>query len=294
MAAHHGVIERSQALRSGVTPRQIDGLLARGEWRRALPRVYVQAGTPRTWEQELAVALAWAGDDAAAGGTTAGFLHALIEERPQEITIRAPRRVRLDGVRVLRTPSWLPGGVVTVRGFRAVHPCSVLIDLAQTVDEKLLEEALHVGINRGLFSPDRVRRRVERLGTAGRRGAGTLVRLLEICPERPPESRNETRVLRILRRLGPPFPEVQYRIVLFGDAYRLDVAYPAWRKAAEADSHRHHVLRRDFERNLWKREALRRAGWDVCAVSAKLVRDAPDRAEAMLREFLHGPDRLAL
>jgi len=289
MARQHGVIERSQALRCGLSPRQIERIVGRGEWVRVMPRVCVQAGSPRTWEQHLAVVLAWAGEGSAATGTTAGFLHGLIEDRPKEITIWSPRHVRSDGVRVLRGTPPRPGDFVTVRGFRAAHPCRVMIELAGEINEAALEEALHVGINRRLLTPERVRRRIESLGTSGRRGSGVLLELVDLCPPNPPESRNETRVLRILRRLGPPFPEVQYRVVLFGEVYRLDFAYPQRRKTVEADSHRHHVLPDDFERNLRKRDALRRAGWDLCSVSAKLVTSSSPEAERVLGDFLHGP-----
>jgi hypothetical protein len=58
MRRQHGLITRSQALACGLTPRQIDGLLANGGWLLIRPEVYSLAGAPPTWEQSvLAVVL---------------------------------------------------------------------------------------------------------------------------------------------------------------------------------------------------------------------------------------------
>lgn len=59
-----GVISRTQALGSGLTPRQIDGLLERGDWipeRRGIYRLHAAAPTPETG---LWAAVLWLGEDA--------------------------------------------------------------------------------------------------------------------------------------------------------------------------------------------------------------------------------------
>ncbi|MGH2604110.1 MAG: hypothetical protein ACRDJ9_32580, partial [Dehalococcoidia bacterium] len=134
MTRQHGAIERSQAVKCGLTSRIIQGLVAREEWVVRLPRVYVQAGSANTWQQHLTVVSLWAGEGAAFCGRTAGYLHGLLEERPTPIEIWSPRRVRAQGIRVVR--SWPParGDVVVVNGFRVVHPCRALLELSAVLD----------------------------------------------------------------------------------------------------------------------------------------------------------------
>jgi hypothetical protein len=237
------------------------------------------------------VAGAWAGPGAVFCDRTSAYLHGLIERRPERVDVCSERRLRHPEIRAVRR-SLDAHDVVVKERLPITHPCRALIDLAGVVDEETLEAALHLGLNRHLFTRERLERRILSLTPQGKKAIATLRELVNVCPKRPPESTPETRAFRILRKIAPPMPETQYWIVLEGERFRLDFAYPNLRKNVECDSHLFHTRPEDFERNLRKRAMLRRAGWDVFAVSAKLLGDEPLKAEVILRDFVHGPHRL--
>ncbi|MDQ3954060.1 MAG: hypothetical protein M3285_00725 [Actinomycetota bacterium] len=74
VAQQLGAITRSQLTALEFTRGDIQGLLARGQLRRARPRVYVATTAPSSWEQKVTVAWLWAGPGAVISHRTAGSL----------------------------------------------------------------------------------------------------------------------------------------------------------------------------------------------------------------------------
>jgi very-short-patch-repair endonuclease len=110
---------------------------------------------------------------------------------------------------------------------------------------------------------DRLLRRFFELAAKGRPGIAAM-RLLLV--ERDPtlaaaESDLETLLFNILRQGGLPAPVRQFEIVVAGQAFRLDAAYPELRILIEGDGFGVHSQRGSFERDRSRQNRLVVAGW---------------------------------
>ncbi len=98
-AAQAGVLSREQVLAFGITDRVVDRLVTQGTWRRVTRGVF--AASAETWLQ-----LAWAGvllggTSAIIGERSAGYLHGIERNPPDQVTIFVGR-----GGRVERDDRW--------------------------------------------------------------------------------------------------------------------------------------------------------------------------------------------
>ncbi|WP_134324834.1 hypothetical protein [Cumulibacter soli] len=92
IAAHHGVVRRSELLAAGLSQRVLTRITA--DWKRVAPATYVAPGPHDLWLQKLYVALAICGEDASAWGATALALWGL-GERPGHIEVLTHRHHRI-------------------------------------------------------------------------------------------------------------------------------------------------------------------------------------------------------
>jgi hypothetical protein len=129
-----GVVSRGQAMRAGLTGRQIDRLVARRRWRPVHPRVYLAAGHDLTDEARLRAAVLWAGDGAVPSGRAALWWHGLLAGALETITLRTPRRCPDPPVGVVAWPRVLGDGlVVPLRGLAVpVRPLALLDAAVET------------------------------------------------------------------------------------------------------------------------------------------------------------------
>lgn len=93
-------------------------------------------------------------------------------------------------------------------------------------------------------------------------------------PQRPTESPQEARLVRLLRRNGftghlPQF-EVRHRGRFVA---RVDIGFREWHIALEYESYRHHTGREALDRDSSRRNALMQAGWVVITVTAADLRN---------------------
>ena len=189
------------------------------------------------------------------------------------LELSVPRdRKRAHPHRVHRPRSLPQVDVTIVDAIPVTTPARTLIDVAATAEAEVLEDALDDGLRRKLFTIARMRWRLRELGPKA--GAKTLGRLLDIREglSDVPDSRFETRLLRVLRAAKLPLPEVQYRV----GRYRVDFAYPAARVAIGADGFAHHSGRRAFESDRARHNALSAQGWTVMHVTWAQLLERPD------------------
>jgi hypothetical protein len=90
-----GVVARSQALALGLSPRQVDWLVASGRWAHALPGVYAVHTGPRSDAARVWAALLRSGDGAVAGGRTALWLAGAVDQAPSVVEVCVPHRRRV-------------------------------------------------------------------------------------------------------------------------------------------------------------------------------------------------------
>jgi very-short-patch-repair endonuclease len=262
-AGQHSLAHRTQALELGMTARQLEDRVASGLLIPEHRGVYRLAGAPRTVEQAMLAACMAAGGGAVASHRSAGVLWGLrgLEATATEIIVPATRCPTLRSVIVHRTDRLDPVDVSRRRRIPVTTPVRTLLDLGAVVPAPVVESALEDALMRRLVTFALLTATLERLGRAGRNGAGVLRALVE---ERDPataptQSVLEDRLFQLLRRAGLPEPVRQYEVA----GVRLDGAYPHLRLGIEADSRVWHGGRLDVQRNSDKANRLVAHGWRV-------------------------------
>ena len=277
-AAHHGVINRSQALTAGLSTAQIRYRLRHGRWQQIRPGVYrIVGGVPSPLEP-LAAAIA-AGIGEASHLSAAALLH-LVEEHPPlpELTTHLGGSHHFVEVRLHRTDDLSLGDTTTVDGLRTTNGVRTVIDLGArlTVPELMMvaERALHLR----LAHSDRLNARFAELSTRGRPGSAVTREVLRrLDPSRTPaESELEAMVDEIVTSAGLPRLVRQHPVHIDGRSFRLDLAYPDLMIAIEADGFAVHGLRSAFESDRARQNALANAGWLILRFTWLQVSNRPD------------------
>jgi very-short-patch-repair endonuclease len=274
-AGQYSLASRNQALRLGMTARQLDDRLASGLLLAVHRGVYRLAGAPQCREQNLLAACMAVGHGAVASHRSAGALWAMrgVEAQGPEILVPATRTPTLRSVHVHRTDRLDDIDVSRTRRIPVTTPARTLLDLGAVAPALVVESALEDALMRRLVSFALLTSTIERLGGPGRNGAGVLRALVE---ERDPataptQSMLEDLLFRVLRRGGLPAPVRQYEVA----GVRLDGAYPEIRLGLEADSRIWHGGRLDVERNSRKANILVAHGWRVLHYTLSDLRRRP-------------------
>ena len=270
------VLTRAGALGRGMTPRMIDHRVARGRWRRVLPRTYLTVDT-LTWSDRPAAAIAFAGAGALLSG--AAVLHDAglrSVARPARLLVLVPRanRVRSTSwVRIRRThrlpdPDLVPGPPrVPIARAVADHALTLRrIDDVRTV----VAEA----VRRRLSTVDEIAAELD----AGPRNGSALLRQAVDEVGAGAWSAPEARAARLLRRAGGPPFEQNARIELPGGAYY--VADFLWRDlwaVLEIDSAEHHLDPADWSATMDRHLGLETAGFSVAHRPPSAVNTYPVR-----------------
>lgn len=192
LATQAGVVSRGQALATGLSPREVDRLVARRRWHPVHPRVYLVGDAPRTDEARVWAAVLWAGEGAVLAGAAAAWWWGLPVRAPSTVGVIVPRR---------RAPGRRPGVVVR----RRTLPVADLDEHRRlpvtAVPLTVLETALEIGPGfLDAVLPRAVALR-DVVAASERMGAGE--RVLAEAVERA-EARARLRLAGVLRRAGVP------------------------------------------------------------------------------------------
>jgi very-short-patch-repair endonuclease len=165
-----------------------------------------------------------------------------------------------------------------------------LIDIAACVPPEIVEEALDDVLRRKLVTIPLLRARLNEIGGPGRRGSGTMARLIAARADARgvPQSVFETRLLRALRRARLPLPAVQHEVSTRRGLVVLDFAYVDRRIAIEADGFRWHSSRRQWDHDRARANELTMLGWTVVRVTWTHLRDRPDDVIDAIQATLSG------
>jgi very-short-patch-repair endonuclease len=179
--------------------------------------------------------------------------------------------------------------VAEVDGLRCTDPTRTLCDLGAVVDEASVERAVESALSRRLTTVSRLRWRAEGLARPGRRGPGTLRRILDRRPDRAAaaESELETRFLQCIRAGGLPAPERQFPVRLHsGRRVRLDAAWPEQRVFAELDGAAWHAGWEARRREVRRQTEVVVLGWRPLRFTWHDVVYDPDETAATVRRAL--------
>ncbi|HEV2757425.1 MAG TPA: DUF559 domain-containing protein [Actinomycetota bacterium] len=168
-------------------------------------------------------------------------------------------------------------------------PARTLLDLGAVEPVDKVEAALDGALRTGLVSLPRLRWFVSAYGGRGTRGTGTIKRLFAARPTGyvPPHSPLEAKVWKLIVDAGLPLPVRQHEVRV-GRQFiaRVDLAYPDLRVAVEADGYRWHSGRREWSRDLTRRNRLTALGWRVLHVTHEDVQERPGEIARDLERLL--------
>ena len=284
-AEQNGVISRPQAIRCGLTARQIEWRVASGRWRMVVPGIYRNAGAPQTWHQRVQAAVLAGPPGTVASCVTAAALHGLlpIGGTPHVIVPRSSSgRSRLALVHRIDLSSrdrLMVGGIPRTTIARTLLDCAGVVSFDALATSSTRRSA------RARATGTVVLESIERAQAGGgRKGVAALRRAVEAwTPGITPGSPAEMRLLRLIKEHGLPEPERQ---VVIRDADgravgRIDLGWRHQRVGFEYDSDRHHNPRH------WTRDEARQAvytaaGWEVHRVDKHHLRAGDDHLRRLL------------
>ncbi|MEO5567382.1 MAG: type IV toxin-antitoxin system AbiEi family antitoxin domain-containing protein, partial [Gemmatimonadaceae bacterium] len=261
-ASQSGLVTRRQLLAIGFTDHQIRSRVNGARLIVLHRSVYLVAGAPlndAVWLQVATLAT-----DCVASHRSAAHLLGLIDSRPSrpEITTDSGGSACAPFI-THRSGDLLSRDTTTINGVPATNATRTLIDLASVVGRGALETALERALLARNTTLDRLSRRFFELAAKGRPGIAAMRSLLvERDPtQAPAESDLETLLSKILREGGLPTPVRQFEVVVAGQRFYLDAAYPELMIFLEGDGFGVHSQRGPFERDRSRQNLLVLAGW---------------------------------
>jgi hypothetical protein len=283
----HGAFRGRDAVREGVSRKQLVAFVRSGAIERVLPDTYRLAGAPARHDHLLAAALLWGGSSAAATGPSAGHVYELegIEPTTPEIFVPRSRRLRASSVVVHQWSNPVAAMVRSYRGFRVTGIEATLVTLAASVDAEALEVACEDARRRRLTSVPALRAYLERFGEHGRAGCVPLRRLVdELDPQHPSRSTLEVKTRRLLVAHGIKGFVREFPLEWRDRRYLFDFAFPAGRTILETNSRRWHDDPADDEYDHEKWSVPARFGYRVVfATWSKVTRRPRDLLDELGR-----------
>ena len=261
-ASQSGLIKRQQLLAIGLSDRQVDGCIRGGRLVTLHRGVFLVAGAPLNDAVRLRAATLITGG--VASHRSAAHLLGLIDSPPSrpEIILGPTGNTRVPFI-THRSADLLSRDTTSVNGVPTTNATRTLIDLGSVVRSDMLETALERALRSRSTNLDRLLRRFFEVAVRGRPGPAALRPLLvERDPTlAPAESDLETLLLKILREGGLPAPVRQFEVMVAGQHFRLDAAYPELMIFIEGDGFGVHSPRGPFERDRSRQNRLVVAGW---------------------------------
>ena len=231
------------------------------------PGVFAIVGSAPTWEQAVLAAVLAAGPTAHASHATAGRLWELPVEVSDaiEITTVLERQPRLPGVRTHRSGLLCEADCRVVSGIPTLSVARLVVDMSSRLEMRDLVRLLDEGLRRGLVSIAGLKNCADRLPLAPGRSPKKIERLLHrrVPGYDPGDSELETLAYDALVDGGLPAPVRQYRVRIGGRTCRIDLAYPDEHIAIELDGYDCHRVRRAFDDDRRRQNALVAAGWTI-------------------------------
>ncbi len=176
-----------------------------------------------------------------------------------------------------------------IDGIPVAECVRAVVDSASVLTGDELEATVDAVIRQRLATVDSLNRQIERIGTSGRKGLGTLARLLadRDVSARVPESAFNRLVGQLLVDAGLPRP-VYELVIRTGGRFvaRADLAYPEARLAIECDSERWHRTRRAFVADPRRRNRMLVAGYRVLSFTWDDYATRPDEIVATVATTL--------
>jgi predicted transcriptional regulator of viral defense system len=285
-AQQHAAITRSQAIKAGLTRHDIDGRVARGQWLAPIRGIYVVAGAPSTWQQQLTVAMLAAPPGSVASYLSAAALFALADP-PDVPHITVPRGLSgRIGDCVVHWARLDSADMCVIGRFPCTRPARTVVDCAGLLGYEALCEMVDRALCRRRVASRAVMRSAARRASPGsrRRGLPALERALEVWTPGPrPGSEAEMRLIRQLVEWGFPMPERQIK-VFDHDGHlvaKVDCGWRALRVGLEYEGAEYHGPRR-WGADDRREDRIEALGWRIEPVDKFDLRPSATRLRDLL------------
>ena len=257
-ARQHGAIHVEQLLAAGATKDEVRRAADRRELIRVAPQVFVTAGSPRTWRQQLMVAVLDAGSGACASHRAAAVLLQIARRdltELVEITTPRTRSERLEGV-IVHKPLDLDRerDVIVVDGIPCTGPLRTLVDLGVSEPWFEVRDAIERAVQADLVTHKGCEWMLARLSKQGRTGCGPFRRALDdraLKMKAPHKGLLEPRMAGLARRHRLPSYRYQFDAFADGSVF-IDFAWLSEKVAVEVKGFEAHgtpqAMTDDFER----------------------------------------------
>lgn len=287
----YGLIERSQAEKSGVSVRGLNQRAEREGWARPHLGVLALPGSIDSPERRILAAVLAVQGEAWATRWTAAYLWGLTDRLRVPVTLLVPhdhRAARLQGVQVVRTRR-LGSGDTTVRhGVPTATSARLLADLA-LVEPRSVVRALAIDARqKGLLDLEALWELAQRFHASVRHRTIEVVARELLGQAERVDSELEWRLRALLRRADLPVPypepfpvEVDGRVIA-----RIDVAWPQWKVGVECDGYRYHSERAQLDRDSRRQNRLLGLGWRLVRLTWRQVHEEPDEVVAVIHRIL--------
>jgi very-short-patch-repair endonuclease len=285
-AGQRGYFTSSQAQEAGISRTELARLVAAGSIVRVAPRVYrFRVAAAETWMDHLAVELLSTGGLACGLSATALIDLSRPPPRPQVLVERG-RRTATHGRHTTRELA--PYERTSVKGMRTLAPVRAVLDAVHRLPPDSATALVESAVVRGLVKPEILRRRARELEHNKRPGCAVTLRILDALHPELAKSRNEWEalVVRRVRELGLPVPELEYEIFVDGRRYILDAAWPAPLVTLEFDGRDPHMRRSVHDYDTGRRNDLTAAGWLRFGITAAALKNGDDRVFAQVARAL--------
>jgi very-short-patch-repair endonuclease len=277
-ARQHGPVTRAQALKAGLTVRQIERQVGKGELLVPYRGIYVPASVGPSHAGDVMAACLYTGGHASRACAASLWELRGFDAEVVEVTTPYRSAFRTAGLVVHRSRRVDPRDVCTKQNIPITTVAATLVDIAGSHPE-LAEGALSDAIVRARTRRYRIENALARAGTRGCPGA-ILMRKLLAGLDVPTESALEDAFRDFIRRFGLPEPRRQ--IPIGGGRFRLDFGWPAIRFAVETDGGAFHSSPAERRHDRAKMAQARKEGWMVRRVYWHDIHEGADGLAADL------------
>ncbi len=277
----HGLVSVGQACHKGASPRH---LARSGYWIRCRPGLYRLVGVPETWPSRLMEALATS-PGAAVSHQAAAAVHGLdgFSAGRVRVEVSSVHKIRpRTGVTAHRVACLPRIDLERRNGLSVTSVTRTVIDIAGSVDQERLRQALESALRQRLTSVARIERRLAEMGARGRRGAAALRRLLMTYrTQAASDSLLESRFESLCQRHNLIGFIRQYSV----GPFRVDYAWPDSKLLVELDGFAYHSSSEDHKRDLHRQNflAMQLPGWTLLRFSWSDVAESAGHVIATLK-----------
>jgi very-short-patch-repair endonuclease len=277
--AAHGVVTRTELLRTGVTLEEIRHRLGTGALLQEHRGVYRVGHRAPSLEARYLAAVRACGEHALLSGKAAAHLLGVLKGAAPAPEVTTPTQRRIQGVRTRRSRRIDPEDATTWRGIPVTTVARTLVDLAAVLAVDDLARACHeAGIRHGT-TPAEVEAVLARRPNSP--GAATLRRILR-GDVRITLSKLEARFLGHLREARLALPQTNRP----AGGRRVDCRWPGERLTVELDGYRYHHSRHAWEQDRRREREARARGDEFRRYTYGDVFESPELMLAELRALL--------